>query len=455
MNRKTLIIIFVAIILFGVGAYFYFSKKAPAPATTPTATFPGGSGSFTGTSAGGGVPSTDTSIFVPGSSATLPRLYELHKVPVAGVGFIEEGKAPNNKISARYIERGLGHIYETPFATLVESRIVNETRSRIMEALWGNGGKSVVVRSIDDQSGGSVIKSSILNLGGVTTSFARGTSTLPVSDFTKTEEVPLPDYIPFVATVEDGADKLFYMENGVGASVGSLTTFKKANTSTVFTSAFTEWLPQFPNQNLVTLTTKPSALVPGHFFFVEPKTRSVTKILGGLNGLTTLTSHNGKLVLFAETKASIPELSIYDVSKNTTLPLFLQTLPEKCVWGFKNPTIAYCAVPQALPSAIYPDQWYQGVVSFSDALWEIDTTTGRTQKIMTPANFGAPVLDMINLSLSSDDTHLLFMNKVSGTPWMYRIVEPTVATPPPVSISTKTVTQPLATTTTPDMKKVK
>lgn len=455
MNRKTLIIIFVAIILLGIGGYFYLSKKAPAPATTPTATFPGGSGSFTGTSAGGGVPSTETNIFVPGSGATLPRLYELHKVPVAGVGFIEAGKAPNNKISARYIERGLGHIYETPLATLVESRIVNETRSRIMEALWGNGGKSVVVRSIDDQSGSTIIKSSILNLGGVTASFASGTSTLPVSDFIKTEEIPLPDYIPFMATIEDGGDKIFYMENGVGASVGSLTTFKKANTSTIFTSAFTEWLPQFPNQNLITLTSKPSALVPGHLFFVEPKTKSVTKILGGLNGLTTLTSHNGKLVLFAETKAGIPELSVYDVSKKVTLPLFLQTLPEKCVWGFKNQTIVYCAVPQTLPNASYPDQWYQGTVSFSDALWEIDANTGHTQKIMTPANFGAPFIDMINLALSSDDTYLLFMNKISGTPWMYRIVEPTVVVPTPTAISTKTATPSLATTTTPDMKKVR
>lgn len=436
MNRKILIIIFSLVILLGLGGYFYLSQKTPL-ATPEVGTFPGGSGSFTGTSGGGsGDTSTDSASFTPGSNEPLPRLYELHKVPVAGIGFIEEGKSPNNTIIARYIERGLGHIYETQLDTLVESRIVNETRPRIMEALWGNSGKSVVVRFIDDKDGLSVIKTNILNIGGITTSFARSTSTEIVSDFIATEETSLPDHIPFMATAEDGGNKIFYLENGVNASLGALATFNDFTVSTIFNSAFTEWLPQFPNQNLVTLTTKPSAKVAGHLFFVTPKTKSVTKILGEINGLTTLTSRDGKRVLYAETMGDAPELSVYDVANKTTNHLLLQTLPEKCVWGSKNSTMVYCAIPQNLPRATYPDQWYQGLVTFSDALWEIDTVTGRIEKIMTPSDFRATTLDMVNLAISSDDSHLVFMNKISGTPWMYRIVEVSTA---PAETSTTTV----------------
>jgi len=436
MNRKILIIIFSLVILLGIGGYFYLSQKTPL-VTPEVGTFPGGSGSFTGTSGvGGGDTSTDGDSFTPGSNDPLPRLYELHKVPVAGIGFIEEGKSPNNTIVARYIERGLGHIYETQLATLVESRIVNETRPRIMEALWGNGGKSVVVRFIDDKDGGSVVKTSIINIGGITTSFARSTSTETVSGFITTEETSLPDNTPFMATAEDGGNKIIYLENGVNASLGALATFNDFTVSTIFNSAFTEWLPQFPNQNLITLTTKPSAKVAGHLFFINPKTKSVTKILGEINGLTTLTSRDGKRVLYAETTGDVPELSVYDIANKTTNPLLLQTLPEKCVWGSKNSTMIYCAIPQSLPRASYPDQWYQGLVTFSDALWEIDTVTGRVEKIMTPSDFRAPILDMVNLAISSNDSHLVFMNKISGTPWMYRIAEISIT---PTDTSTTTV----------------
>lgn len=456
MNRKTLIVALIAIILIGLGGYFYFLKKPPV-VTPAVVEFPGGSRPGTGviggtqestTEAGGGV-------FTPGASTPLPRLYELHRAPVAGAGFIEtkDKKGFVTSVATRYLERGLGHVYETPLATLAESRIVNETRSRISEALWGNGGKSVVVRFVDDKEGG-VIKTRIVNIGASAISFARGTSTQNISDgFLKTEELFLPDYIPFMATSEDGADKLFYLEGGVGSTAN----FKDTSISKVFNSAFTEWLPQFPSQKLITLTSRPSAQVPGHMFFLNPSTKSVTKVLGNINGLTTLTSHDGKFVLFSETKGSAPELSLYDTAKKESNLLYLQTLPEKCVWGFKKTTLAYCAVPQTLPNATYPDQWYQGLVSFSDAIWEINTATFNTRKIMTPSDFRAPALDMINLALSSDDAYLLFMNKISGTPWVYGIVEPApqrTTVVPTVSTTTKISTPP-PTVVTSGMQKLK
>lgn len=459
-TRNTIILIVIFLSIFGGGAYWYYTKKVPL--TIPSGAFPGESGARTGateTTPTEPTPEVEP-VFTPGGTAKLPRLYELHKAPVAGTGFTETKDKKGNtvNITARYIERGLGHIYETQLGTFTESRIVNETRSRIAEALWGNNGKSVVIRFVDDKEGG-VIKTRVVNIGASTISFARGTSTEAMpTGFLKTEEVYLPDLIPFMAVAEDGANKLFYLDG----SSGSTATFKSTSVSKIFSSAFTEWLPQFPNQNLITLTTRPSATVPGHMFFLNTGTKAVTKILGNINGLTTLTSRDGKLVLYSETKGGIPELSTYDVAQKEARQLPLQTLPEKCVWSSKKTYMAYCAVPQSLPSASYPDQWYQGLVSFSDELWEIDAKTFNTRKIMTPKNLGAPVLDMINLALSSDDAYLLFVNKISGTPWIYSIVEPV----PPKKVTAPAVaTSTTATTTTkvvipssvitPDMQKLK
>lgn len=461
MNTKTIIILTAIILsMLGGGAYWYYTQR-PVD-ITPVSEFPGESGLREGETGTTPIETTldEEGVFIPRSGATLPRLYELHKANVAGVGFFETKDKKGSVINTavRYIERGLGHIYETQLSTYTESRIVNETRSRIGEALWGNNGKSVVVRFVDDTEDGA-IKTHLVNIGSSSVSFARGTSTETTStNFLKTEEVHLPYYIPFMATAEDGADKLFYLEDGSGSTA----TYKNTSISKIFSSAFTEWLPQFPNQKLVTLTTKPSATVPGHLFFLNTGTKAVTKTLGNINGLTTLTSRDGKLVLYSETKEGAPWLSVYDVLKSESTPLYLQALPEKCVWSIKKPAVAYCAVPQTLPGASYPDQWYQGLVSFSDELWEIDTKTFTTRKIMTPKTLGAPVLDMTNLAISSDDSFLIFINKISSTPWVYSIVEPSparIVTAPSVPETAQETIAPSATAPqsviTSDMQKLK
>ena len=430
MNKKTLVFIIggLTIFLLGSGLYFYF-KKTTSNTPQEAGLFPQASQPIMASAQNANNPQNEASNPPPTSTgATTPRLYELHKVPVAGIGFIESGKGSDHTIRARYIERGLGHIYETLLSSLIESRISNETHSRLNEAFFGNNGKSVVIRYLDQGGeGGSGIKTRILNIGGAVTSFSRGTSTPETNDFLKVEEVFLPDYIPFLATAEDGADKLFYLENGASSAVGSTVTFKGAGVRNVFSSSFTEWLPQFPNQNLVTLTTKPSANIPGYLFFLNTKTKGVTKILSGVNGLTTETSRDGASVLYAETKNGAPELSVYNVTKKESHGLFLQTLPEKCAWSTRVATVAYCAVPDTLPTAQYPDQWYQGTVSFSDSIWKIDTKTSSIEKY-----YALPGLDVVNPVVSSDDTSLLFINKITGTPWVFRINEdgqPTVTSP--------------------------
>lgn len=416
MNKKTLISIsFIVAILLVAGAYFYFTKNKVEKMDPNTPSFgTGGTGTtFPDSNVSG---STYNSDFVPSSTAIFPRLYELRKAPVAGSGFFENGKGSTYTVSVRSVDRGLGHIFETPLSTYVEARIVNETRPRISEAYWGNGGKSVTMRYLDDPEENS-IKTHIINLRG-----AFSLSTTSSNEFLKTEDVILPDFIPFIAVSEDKSDKLFYLENN-GASALGYVTNSKGIRSKVFESTVTEWLPQFPNQKLVTLTTKPSANVPGYSYFLNTENKNVTKMLSGINGLTTLTSRDGKLILYSETRDGAPNLSLYDTVNKISYPLSIQTLPEKCVWSSKELFVAYCAVPQELTRANYPDQWYQGLVSFSDVLLKIDTRTKVSELVFNPGTLGAPSFDIINLSLSSDDSYLLFMNKGSGTPWVYRLVE--------------------------------
>lgn len=464
MSRKTTLIITAVlatiILIFGV---LYLFRDTP---------FVQNIGLFPGeglpVAPGGGIgdgEEVNIPITIPdgeGGERDLSRLYELHKTPVAGVGFMETGipsavvtiaktskikskKPPTppepHTITARYLERGLGHIYET-LLTLPyrETRIVNETRPRIAEALFANNGKSVVVRYAEDLYGAEIIKTRIINLLGGDTST---TTTDAAPAFLKTEEVFLPDRIPFMAAAEDGADKFFYFTSGLTTSSGFLVTSKGASTG-IFNSSFTEWLPQMPSQNLVALVTRPSSDVPGYLFLLDTKTKALTKVLDGLKGLTVKVSRDGKRILYSETREGTPELFVYDTEKKESRDLYFSTLPEKCAWSVKESAVAYCAVPQQMSQALYPDQWYRGTVSFSDSVWKINTatTTGSVEKVFAPADYRAPEMDIVNPVLSSDDSYLLFMNKKTGTPWVYRITDIV-----PVSAPVSTLVQTTATTT--------
>ncbi|MEK7538711.1 MAG: hypothetical protein AAB552_02625 [Patescibacteria group bacterium] len=422
MDRKKILIIATVIILVlggGIGAYYYFLKK---PVTLPPSgnPFPGGGNLVTKPP----LPpdnNPDDGVFPP-SNASTSRLYELHKTPVAGVGFAEQVNGKKKTFFARSLERGLGHIFETNLETLVESRISGETYPGITEAFFGNNGKSVIIRSLSEQEG-IAIKTRSLGLTAPTISFAPANSDTGEANIPPPTETNLPDYIPHLGVAEDGADKIFYMENSFSSARGSTSNFKGTAISTIFNSSFTEWLPQLPNQKLATLTTKPSSNVPGHLYFIDTQSSALTKILGDVKGLTTTTSRDGKFVLYTEVKAGVPNLIAYDVAKKESRPLSLNTLAEKCGWSTKDPVIAYCAIPENPPRGQYPDQWYQGVISFSDSMWKINAKTGFAEKIFTPEKYRGGIMDIINPIVSSDEAYLVFINKKTSTPWLFMLNE--------------------------------
>ena len=95
----------------------------------------------------------------------------------------------------------------------------------------------------------------------------------------------------------------------------------------------------------------------------------------------------------------------------------LKTLPEKCVWGAGS-EVVYCAVPKSINQGEYPDSWYQGEISFSDAIWKIDVASGSTTMISDPTTVpGGEDVDAIKLSLDQNQNYLFFVNKKDSYLW--------------------------------------
>lgn len=196
----------------------------------------------------------------------------------------------------------------------------------------------------------------------------------------------------------------------VGATM-NLATSKKAQ---IFTSPFTEWLSQWPTAKNILLTTKPASGIPGYTYGIDTSGGNLGETFGKINGLTTLASPDGKMILYGNDSLS---LNIYHTDTKVSDPVGVRTMPEKCVWGNAN-DVVYCAAPKSIPLGTYPDSWYQGEVSFNDQIWKIDIKTGNTTMLVDPTTVGnGEEIDGTKLALDAGENYLFFVNKKDSYLW--------------------------------------
>ena len=302
--------------------------------------------------------------------------------------------------SVRYQDKATGHIYQTYLDSMNPEKISNTTIPKVHHSYFVNKSEGLIDQYL------TVTRSIETYYGGLTKD-TEGNYISLVGSF-------LPKDILDMSVSLD-TSKIFYLsvlENGV---VGTVSSPKGDSKVQVFTSKFSEWISQFPNNKLVTLTTKASARSLGYMYAVDTTTKSFDKILGGITGLTTLTSPDGKNIIYSATNTGGFSSNIYNKETKKALTLGLTTLPEKCVWSGDSKK-AYCAVPQTIQNAEYPDVWYQGIVSFNDSFWKLDTETNIFELVYDSATEGKG-FDGINLQLSLDEKYLLFMNKGDNQLW--------------------------------------
>jgi len=399
---KIIIGVLVALFIAGVAAFFLLPQTPSAPGEDPSFgeggdRDEGGFGQGDGGFGGGGFLSGGQ----VGETGQLPQLFQIHQSAVAGAGVFER---ESGDIITRYIERGVGHIFETNLSTLDKKTISNETRLRIHEAVWGKDGGDVLIRYLDETT--NAIRSFLIQLED---------GAVGAGGFIPTQGEFLPENITEVALSSD-KERLFYLLTVNNAAVGTIYRNLNGSQAQIFSSPLSEWLIQWPSDDTITLTTKPSGVVDGVIYSLDVNTERVTKVLGGVRGLTTLTSPGGDKVLYAETFKSSISLSLYDTDELQSVLLPFGTLPEKCVWASDTITV-YCAVPNNVPTGVYPDDWYQGQMSFSDDIWRVNTETFVASRIVSFQNQTRQELDGIRLMLDPSDSVLIFQNKRDLTLW--------------------------------------
>jgi len=361
----------------------------------------GGSGSGGSSGSGGG----NGSLFEDGRDGGEKKLPVLRKItdgPVSGAVIFDRDK----NTLVRYMEKATGHIYEVNIKETNPVRISNTTVPRVYETLWSTDGKLFVARYLDDET--EVIKS----FGG--------------SVNTETNELDgafLVDGINQMAISQE-SNRVFYLsDSGDGGVNGIASGFRGEDKSQIFSSEFSEWLFTWPRVRNVALTTKPSSGVPGSMYFLNTQNGAFDKILGDINGLTTATSPNTSRVLYSESlRTKTIKLRLYDVPTDKAKDIDVVTLPEKCVWT-SDSDIIYCGVPTIISRADYPDEWYQGLVSFADDVWKIDIKNGFVDLLAIPVELVGEEVDLINPILSPNEDYVIFTNKKDSSLWSLSLTE--------------------------------
>ncbi len=308
------------------------------------------------------------------------------------------------KTVVRFIERTTGHVHDiyTDEATAVD--VTNTTIPRLQEAYFANGGNNVIVRYL--QSDNSTIETYNASVG--TTKNQYGLS--DVTGFYLEKNI-------FEVAISPLGDKIFYLYPFGDATIGVLDNLAGTNKKQILNSTFSEWLPQFASETEILLTTKASGYAPGYTYILSTTEPNVLKkILGDINGLTAYSIKNGDFVLFSKIVNKGPALYKYNRESREESSLSALGLPSKCVWS-QAKQATFCAEPSFIPTGVYPDDWYQGKMFFTDKIWQINSEANVAYLISDLTSESGEGIDATHLEISPDGNYLHFINKRDGMLW--------------------------------------
>ncbi len=417
MSKRNLIltIILIFIILIVSFFYFYFFNNSNNQNINkePTEEFPFGTTQNEETNINNGVNGGSILNNLFGSSTltetennNLIKIRQIYKKPISGLTFIEK--------KLRFIDRASGNIYDyqTENPTIDPIRVTNTTIPKIQESVFFNRGQNVILRYIDD------LKSITSFIGKISTSSDPNINEINGEFLSK--DIKQIVVSPSNNNIFELAEK---QNTGVFGYIYSTTTIN--NKKEIFNSPISLWNISWPKEEIITFTTKPNHKDYGFMFFFNTKTYSFDRILGEIIGLTTNTNSTAEEVFYSENKVNSLKLKIYDIKNLENKSLEINTISDKCIWSKFNKKIIYCAVPNIIPKGNYPDDWYQGKISFNDSFWKINIEEGTTKIIYENKNNSGLELDVINLNISPDDKYISFINKNDLSLWLLDISENT------------------------------
>ncbi len=426
--KKFLIITFLIFIVVAVGLFFILTKTGPQE----NGQTPEGGGFFqnlfpfndNGTGNGSERPPSPSTQNPEGISSpvVLDSGATLQPLSNVSTGGYVASTSENGDIFVRYVERTSGNVFDVELATLSTERVTNTTLPRIHDAVFHRNAEHVIVRYAQENN--DVIKTYVASI-------IADTATSSLSEFKKLEGGFFEDGVDNLLMDPTQTKVLLTIPEKLGL-MGYVLDFENEEKTPSFESDFGEWIIDWAEEDTLTATTKASHIADGFMYAVDLNTGTFQKLFGGEKGLTALANSDLSKIFFSKTNSTGRISShVFDRQTQTITDLEIATLAHKCVWSKTNNTKLYCGAPTLIPQGELPDKWYQGVVQFTDNIWEIDTETYQSRELANPVTTLNVAIDAIDLSLANDERLLLFRNKKDSTLWsllLPQIIEENSAT---------------------------
>ncbi|MEJ0053721.1 MAG: hypothetical protein WDN10_03300 [bacterium] len=413
--RRVLIILAILIVLGGLGAAAYFFIFAGTPTlVVDTGTNPFGNPA--GDAAGGESDTVDpdTGGAAAGTVVT-QRLIEITKGPVVpgAVAFISSSTAPlpageasgTSTVSlpvpdteVRYALRESGNLFSYLFHARAAKRLVNKTIPGTQEATWLPDGSLAYLR----YAGGTAENPEI------------DTYALPADG---TEGFFLPVNIAGIATV--GSSSVFSLSSGGNGSIGTVSKADGSASRTAFSSPLGSLSARPAGSGQFVAYTKATGLSGGYAFLIDTA-GAMNRLFGPVPGLVALPSPLGTWALLSYTEQGNLKTSLLNIRTRELIALPVATIADKCAWT-SDESAVYCGVPVpgSLATATYPDDWYQGAVSFTDRIWKIDVGGRFAELALDFSGATDGPLDATALTVDPRKDVLVFLNKRDGSLWAY------------------------------------
>jgi hypothetical protein len=397
--KRYLIIAALLIVALGLAFYFFYFKTVPGVEVSPGAsglpsagqgTFPIETPSDT----------SDTSSDQVSPVTVTARLVKISVGPVVPgevvLNFRPLSASSSPETIAQFIERKSGNVFSYLVSTHTLVRTNNKTIPGIESASWLPNGSTAFVRYLSGSTFSTVNTYAL-------------SATSSVGYF-------LPQNLSDIAV---SSTSVLTLASGVSGSSASLLHTDGSHTMTTFTTPLSSLRVSFAGKTNYLAFTKPNSQTPGYAFLVSGG--HFSRIAGPLNGLVALASPLGKWVLVSYTSSSGLAMEIVDTATGETLSLPVATIADKCVWAADD-SVIYCGVPKDPPSATYPDDWYQGVLGFTDRIWKIQIAGDHyTQLVLDFSTLTEDVFDVQSPALDPHTTTLVFVNKNDGSLWSYSL----------------------------------
>ena len=410
LDKRVLYIIgaTLLVLIIGIASYFLFFRQTNTSNTSSGSNPFGTSDGTTGPSQnGGGTPNQPANggSFISGENGIV--IWKVYDKPVSGAIAIEKGSTT----IIRFVDKATGNIYQQDTVKQDLVRISNTTIPKTQDVTWGKDGNSLLFRYEEN----GIIKSLFGKIS---------TTTVPDQGIVSNKYL-LEDILGTAAL--NNQDKLVYLLTSKDITGVVASSLDGSAPSTIFASKLSEWKLSYPKDGSVIITTKASSQTSGFSYLINTKTKSFTKILGEIKGLTTLSDNKVENILYSSSKNASYGLGVYVIKNKTSTSLVPPTFTEKCTWSWSK-TLVYCGVPNNAPAGEYPDIWYQGKVTLSDSLWVYDVARSTSLEIAKLHDLTGEDIDVIDISLSSSGKLLLFRNKKDHTLWAMK-VDPNIMPP--------------------------